>query len=109
MAGTAAPLYRQLDILTESAGRVNFNKLDDNHIGLGMAPDYNGAPLTGFDIQPLPMGPAFIKRISNVTSSLKNDDNVVYPCFFKGTIKVDTIGDTFVDVLSSKRAQLARR
>ena len=100
---TAAPLFRQLDILTESAGRVNFHKLDGNHMGLGVAPDYNGKPLTGFDIQPLPMGTAFIKRIGNVTSlQLTNDDNVVYPCFFKGTIKVDSIGDTFVDVLSSK-------
>lgn len=92
---------RQLDILTESAGRVNFNQLDGNHIGLGVSPYFDGKPLTDFDIQPLPMKEHFIKRITNVTTQL-TDDDVVYPCFFKGSFKTEVNHDTFIDVLSSK-------
>ena len=96
-------MTRQLDILTESAGRVNFNQLDGNHIGLGVSPYYDGKPLINFNIQPLPMKVDFIKRISNVTTQL-TDDNIVYPCFFKGSLKLDqdVNHDSFVDVLSSK-------
>ena len=72
---TAAPLARQLDILTENAGRVNFAQLDNNHVGLGDTPYYSGQKLKSWDIYPLPMDQNFIEKVSNVT--VASSDNVV--------------------------------
>jgi len=101
----------RLDILTENSGRINFSVLDGNHVGIGETLYLNDKVLNVWNIQPLPMEPEFISRITKHMKKSKKllvrtSESRTYPMFFHSTLKLkpNTSGvfaDTFVDVISN--------
>ncbi len=83
----------QLDILVENTGRVNFSlAIRGEHKGITKQVTLAGKPLTGWAIYPLPMeDPGKLPFGSGDCTG---------PCFYRGNLKVDQPGDTFLDTSS---------
>jgi beta-galactosidase len=82
--------HTRLDILVENSGRVNFSlAIRGERQGITKQVTLAGAPLTGWQIYPLPMeAPAKLPFGSSDCTG---------PCFYRGSLKVDQPGDTFLD------------
>ncbi len=85
--GTAAPL----DILVENMGRVNFgpNMVTDRK-GITEKVSLGGEELTGWEIYPLPL-----TDLSRLKFSARPQSG---PAFYRGTFKLTSIGDTYLDM-----------
>jgi beta-galactosidase len=80
----------QLDILVENTGRINFSiALRGERQGITKQVTLAGVPLTGWQIYTLPMSdPATLPfRVADCTGA----------CLYRGSLKVDRPGDTFLD------------
>ena len=83
----------RLDILVENTGRVNFTTvIRGERKGITKQVLLAGKPVTGWDIYSLPM-----KRPE--TMAFKDAD-CSGACFYRGTLTVDKVGDTFLDTSS---------
>jgi len=79
----------RLDILVENSGRVNFTvAIRGERAGITKQVTLAGKVLTGWKIYPLPM-------LKPESYSYKS--GCVGACFYRGTLKVDKVGDTFLD------------
>jgi beta-galactosidase len=79
-----------LDILVENGGRVNFTKaLRGERKGITGAVTFNGEPILGWDVFPLPMTDAPAPRSGGATSA--------GPAFYRGEFTIEKPGDTFLD------------
>ena len=80
----------RLDILVENTGRVNFTTvLRGERKGITNQVTLAGKPLTDWQIYSLPMNaPDKLPFHANACSG---------PCFYRGTLQVDRIADTFLD------------
>jgi beta-galactosidase len=82
----------QLDILVENTGRLNSTKyMRDERKGMRAA-TLDGAPLTGWQIYPLPMESLPEKLVAVTPDALKN------PHFAEGHFALRETGDTYLDV-----------
>lgn len=93
---SATPAAR-LDILIENDGRVNFTRMM-RHAQKG-APGgvtLNGMPLTGWQVYTLPM-----TSLSEV--GFHNGAPAAGPAFYRGQFRLDSVGDTFLDVRGLKK------
>jgi beta-galactosidase len=80
----------QLDILVENSGRVNFSiAIRGERQGITKQVTLAGKPLTGWEIYRLPM--------SDPTALPHMQTDCTGPCFYRGSLKVDQPGDTFLD------------
>jgi beta-galactosidase len=80
----------RLDILVENSGRVNFSlAIRGERQGITKQVTLAGKPLTGWQIYPLPM--------SDPTAFKFMQTDCTGPCFYRGSLKVDHPGDTFLD------------
>lgn len=80
-----------LDILVENGGRVNFTKaLRGERKGITAPVTYNGVPVTGWDVFPLPMSTEPAPHAGRVIST--------GPAFYHGDFTVNRPGDTFLDM-----------
>ncbi|MGH9342441.1 MAG: glycoside hydrolase family 35 protein, partial [Terriglobia bacterium] len=80
----------QLDILVENTGRVNFGlAIRTEHAGITKEVLLAGKPLTGWKIYPLPM--------SDPAKLAFADTPCTGACFYRGTLHVERVGDTFLD------------
>jgi beta-galactosidase len=83
----------RLDILVENSGRVNFSlAIRGERKGITKQVTLAGKPLTGWAIYPLPM--EYPGKLPFGSSDCTG------PCFYRGTLKVDQPGDTFLDTSS---------
>ena len=83
----------RLDILVENTGRINFSlAIRGERQGITKQVTLAGKPLTGWQIYPLPMEDPGKLPFSN--------GDCTGPCFYRGTLKVDHPGDTFLDTSS---------
>jgi beta-galactosidase len=81
-----------LDILVENDGRVNSTRMMRHAAkGISGGVTIDGNPLTGWQIYTLPM-----TNFSNV--HFHRGTEGAGPTFYRGRFRVDTIGDTFLDV-----------
>jgi len=80
----------ELDILVENTGRVNFGPaIRTENAGIVGQVSLDGDPLTGWKIYSLPM---------KDTGALPySDAPCTGACFYRGTLQVDQVGDTFLD------------
>ncbi len=88
---TIATPDARLDIVMENGGRVNFTKvLRAERKGIEHSVTLAGAPLTGWDIFPLPMrdAPNPRRRASAVRG----------PAFYRGQFELSAPGDTYLDL-----------
>jgi beta-galactosidase len=81
-----------LDILVENTGRINFGKrLPDGRAGITGSVSFDGKPLTGWKIFPLPMStPATLTH-------WKSNGDVSGPAFHHGTFALSKPADTYLD------------
>ena len=83
----------RLDILVENTGRINFSlAIRGERQGITKQVTLAGKPLTGWQIYPLPMEDPGKLPFSN--------GDCTGPCFYRGNLKVDHPGDTFLDTSS---------
>jgi beta-galactosidase len=79
-----------LDILVENTGRVNFTTaIRGERQGITHQVTLAGKPLTGWQIYPLP--------ITHPEDLSLHSADCTGPCFYRGTLQVDKVGDTFLD------------
>jgi beta-galactosidase len=80
----------QLDILVENSGRVNFTiAIRGERAGITKQVTLADKALTGWKIYPLPMlHPESVKY---------KDNGCTGACFYRGTLHIATVGDTFLD------------
>lgn len=80
----------RLDILVENTGRINFSlALRGERQGITKQVTLAGKPVTGWQIYPLPMLDPQKLPFSSA--------DCTGPCFYRGNLKVDHPGDTFLD------------
>ncbi len=87
----------QLDILVEAMGRINFgNEIHDRkglHRPLRLAPEGGaGAELTGWEVYRLPLDQAMLNRLHYRKAGVPG------PAFYRATVKLEQVGDTFLDM-----------
>jgi beta-galactosidase len=82
----------RLDILVENTGRINFSlAIRGERQGITKQVTLAGAPLTGWQIYPLPMeDPGKLPFGSTDCTGA---------CFYRGNLKIDRPGDTFLDTI----------
>lgn len=80
----------RLDILVENTGRVNFTTvLRGERKGITNQVTLNGKPINNWEIYSLPMDAPEKEHF--------NSGQCSGPCFYRGTLQVDRIADTFLD------------
>jgi beta-galactosidase len=85
--------HTRLDILVENSGRVNFSlAIRGERQGITKQVTLACKPLTGWQIYPLPM--EYPGRLPFGSGDCTG------PCFYRGNLKVDQPGDTFLDTSS---------
>ncbi len=83
----------RLDILVENTGRVNFTKaIRGERAGITKQVILAGKPITDWQIYSLPMPDP--GKLSFRTTDCTG------PCFYRGTLQVSRVGDTFLDTSS---------
>ncbi len=82
--------HSRLDILVENTGRVNFTiAIRGERQGITKQVTLAGKPLTGWEIYPLPMSdPGTLAYTQTACTG---------PCFYRGSLQLDRVGDTFLD------------
>jgi beta-galactosidase len=89
----------RLDILVENTGRVNFSRqLPHERAGITHQVTLADAPLTGWQIYPLPM--------QNVTSIAYQSRQCTGACFYQAAFQVDEPADTFIDTRSLGKGEI---
>ena len=89
----------QLDILVENTGRVNFGKaIGGERAGITKQVTLAGKVVTGWEIYPLPMN-----ALGALAFSAKACEG---PCFYRGSLDVADVGDTFLDTSEFTKGQL---
>ena len=89
----------QLDILVENAGRVNFGKaIGGERTGITKQVTLAGKVVTGWDIYPLPM-----TAVDALKYSTKACEGA---CFYRASLDLDAVGDTFLDTGEFTKGQL---
>ena len=84
-----------LEILVENGGRVNYGKdLVNNLKGITECVTLDGEELKGWTITSLPLHRAQVDKF--VFPRLRYEGNL--PGFYRGTINIDKVGDTFIDM-----------
>lgn len=82
-----------LDILVEGTGRINFTtKLRSERQGINGAVTLAGKELAGWNVYSLPMDDLSGLRFSNMIA-----DAAPGPAFYRGQLKLQETGDTFLD------------
>jgi beta-galactosidase len=80
----------RLDILVENTGRVNFTvAIRGERQGITHQATLAGKPLTGWQIYSLPMDAPQQEHFA--------PKDCTGACFYRGTLRVDRVGDTFLD------------
>jgi beta-galactosidase len=89
----------RLDILVENTGRINFGSgLRGERKGITEGVQLGGQPLLGWEIYALPMDrPSKLHLVKAVCEG---------PCFYRGTLRVDTPADTFLDTSSFSKGEV---
>ncbi|XP_058049979.1 beta-galactosidase-1-like protein 2 isoform X2 [Ahaetulla prasina] len=90
--------YRQLQILVENSGRVNYG-LNLNNQRKGLIGDivFNKTSLRNFKIYSLEMKPSFMESLRGASPWSAIPDSAVGPAFFRGTLQVQYVPqDTFL-------------
>jgi beta-galactosidase len=83
----------RLDILVENTGRVNFTvAIRGERQGITHQVTLAGKPLTGWQIYALPMDAPQREHFA--------PKDCTGACFYRGTLRVDRVGDTFLDTSS---------
>jgi beta-galactosidase len=89
----------RLDILVENTGRVNFSRqFPHERAGITHQVTLADAPLTDWDIFPLPM--------QNVSSLVYNSSACEGACFYRGSFDVDEPTDPCVDLRSFGKGEV---
>jgi beta-galactosidase len=89
----------RLDILVENTGRVNFgHQFPHERAGITQEVTLANAPLTGWQIYPLPM--------QNVSSLPYKPASCAGACFYQVTFQVDEPADTFIDTRSLGKGEI---
>uniref|UniRef100_A0A803T6B4 Beta-galactosidase n=1 Tax=Anolis carolinensis TaxID=28377 RepID=A0A803T6B4_ANOCA len=90
--------YRQLRLLVENCGRVNYGEhLNDQRKGLIGDISLNKTSLRNFKIYSLEMKPSFMESLRGFTPWSAVPDSAVGPAFFRGTLQVQHLPqDTFL-------------
>jgi beta-galactosidase len=89
----------RLDILVENTGRVNFgHKLPGGRAGITHEVTLADAPLTGWQIYPLPM--------QSVDALHSADNPCSGACFYQATLQVDEPADTYLDTRSLGKGEI---
>jgi beta-galactosidase len=89
----------RLDILVENTGRVNFGRqFPHERAGITHEVTLGGAPLTKWEIYPLPM--------QDVSALTYTAAACVGACFYRATFSVENPADTFVDTRSLGKGQV---
>jgi beta-galactosidase len=80
----------RLDILVENTGRVNFTTvIRGERKGITNKVTLNGTPIVNWQIYSLPMGTPEKEHFY--------PGDCTGPCFYRGTLQIDKVGDTFLD------------
>jgi beta-galactosidase len=86
--------HATLDILIENSGRLNHTRMMlHEQKGAPRGVTFDGKPLTGWQVFPLPMADSDLKKVR-----LQKSADCSGPCFYSGRFHVDQVGDTFLDV-----------
>ncbi|XP_042707860.1 beta-galactosidase-1-like protein 2 isoform X2 [Chrysemys picta bellii] len=90
--------FRQLRLLVENCGRVNYGlMLNEQRKGLIGEVFLNKTPLRNFKIYSLEMKPGFMESLRGVTAWSTIPDYAVGPAFFRGNLQVQYLPqDTFL-------------
>jgi beta-galactosidase len=89
----------QLDILVENTGRVNFGRaIGGERAGITKQVTLAGRPLMAWEIYPLTM-----THVDQLPFAKKTCEG---PCFYRGTVHLTTIDDTFLDTSAFTKGQL---
>jgi beta-galactosidase len=88
--------HAQIDILVENSGRVNYGPgIRDERKGIGTETTFAGRPLTNWQMYALPMSNFSRIRFRKVNSGETQQEE---PSFYRAKFRVETPGDTFLDV-----------
>lgn len=83
----------RLEILVENVGRVNYGgDIQNNLKGITEKVLLNGKELKGWTVSPLPLYKAKVSTFRWRHQTISSQ-----PAFFKGTFRLDKVGDTFLD------------
>ncbi len=82
----------RLDILVEAMGRVNFGHEIHDRKGIHAPVTLGGAELRGWQIFPLPLDEAMLRRLTFSRSRAEG------PAFWRATVTLERCGDTFLDL-----------
>ncbi|MEI6411939.1 MAG: beta-galactosidase family protein [Bacteroidota bacterium] len=90
------PPGKQLDILVEGMGRINFGSQLIDPKGITNRVTLNGLTLMNWQVFPLPMDQKFMSNLANPTAP--SDWSKQPGQFFKGSFYMATLGDTYLDL-----------
>lgn len=85
---------KELDILVEAMGRINFGQHIIDRKGITKRVTLNGITLMNWHVYNLPMDSVYVENLKFEKN--KNDDQP--GIFFEGNFKVEKIGDTYLDM-----------
>ncbi len=90
----------QLDILVENLGRINYGPYLKDYKGITEGV-WLGHFLYDWTIYPLPLEDLSGLKFSSISDN--SADNMKFPGFFRGTLKVDELADTFLSMEGWKK------
>lgn len=83
----------RLEILVENVGRVNYGiDIQNNLKGITEKVLLNGEEINGWTVSPLPLYKADVTNFEWKKGTIDKQ-----PCFFRGSFRLSTLGDCFVD------------
>lgn len=83
----------RLEILVENAGRVNYGiDIQNNLKGITEKVLLNGEELNGWTVSPLPLYKADVSHFEWKKAAINKQ-----PAFFRGSFRLSTLGDCFID------------
>jgi beta-galactosidase len=85
-----------LDILVEAMGRVNFGPEVHDQKGIHAPVRVGGAAVSGWEMHNLPLDDAMLAKLNY--STMKDQQFVEGPAFYRATVQAPTPGDTFLDM-----------
>lgn len=98
--GDADPPHRQLDILVEAMGRINFGDQLIDRKGITERVTLNGMTLMDWQVYPLPFDRAYLSTLKFPLEDLRTAPP---GRFFRGTFLLNKPGDTYLDMSGWKK------
>jgi beta-galactosidase len=94
--------HGELEVLVEAFGRVNYGPDIHDHKGLVAPVTIDGSPIVGVQMQQWPLDAAFLRELRYTPC----DGQRRGPAVYRGTLRVEQVGDTFLDLSSWQKGSV---